>query len=227
MSQKKSASTSCTLYGGALYLTIKEGVVLCEFMENVGGGLKFHENFDEKPPQNTAKTLTHYDNNGISSSSPSLLTINDCTFENSENFLSSSLLILSNGIAGKTEVNDCAFTGKIQNGSFHIDAQGASQSVHVENCRFESDQKQAINTKTIKADMSRQVFNYKVGGYNDLNSYVKMMLAVASIGVVCCAVVTALVVKKRRNGENEEEEPSENSHNNNIQKKKKNDDLER
>lgn len=181
-------------------------------MENVGGGLKFNENFDEKPPQNTAKTLTHYDNNGISSSSPSLLTINGCTFENNENSLSSSLLIPSNGNAGKTEVNDCAFTGKIQNGSFHIDAQGASQSVHVENGRFESDQKQAINTKTIKADMSRQVFNYKAGGYNDLNSYVKMMFAVASKGVVCCAVVTALVVKKRRNGENEEEEPSENSH---------------
>ncbi|KAK8835057.1 hypothetical protein M9Y10_019414 [Tritrichomonas musculus] len=86
-------------------------------------------------------------------------------------------------------------------------ARNDKSSLLIDNCMFSSNSKQAFNNKLIKADLSKQVFNYK--NKESLLYSTKLWFAVASFGVVFCAVMTAFIVNKKNNEISDNEKTEE------------------
>lgn len=99
----------------------------------------------------------------------------------------------------KAILNDCVFTGKLRKEAHHIDGQSISSekaTIHFNSCKFSSDSKSALNTKTIKANMKNQVFNYNSKDVRN-QKYFKICTLVSTLGIVCIAVAAAIMYKNK------------------------------
>lgn len=208
----EQVSNSNVFFGGSgVYLTVAKGVMTeCSFNNNHGPGgvIKITDNFDEKP-KNNGNDLRILNTKQIKRSIQKSFTISGCKFiiEKSSHC---SLFYVQGKESIKTEVKNCSFIGQLAKNSYHIDAQMArndKSSLLIDNCMFSSNSKQAFNNKLIKADLSKQVFNYK--NKESLLYSTKLWFAVASFGVVFCAVMTAFIVNKKNNEISDNEKTEE------------------
>ena len=164
--------------------------------------MKITENFEDTPltNNNEAKLLTtqYFNKKGT-------IQISKCNFEINENDQCSLFYVYGNKPI-RTEVSDCTFTGKLSKNSHHVDGHSnddAVPKINFQNCKFSSDSKHALNQKAIKVELKNQVFNY---GSIKENQSMKVLICIATSGVLCVAIISALIWKKKNSINNESNE---------------------
>lgn len=195
---QQQAEGNSAFYGGnAIFLTItglggESSLTSLTFNEISGSVVKFYNDFDNKP---SSKLLGN----------ENVVHVKNCKFV-AQKDTTSSIYYIGGNSDTLIKVSNCIFSGKLSEGSYHIDGKLISNDnpkLQLLPCKFESRLSSAINMKSNYLD--NQAFEMK----EDSSSKV-LFSFIASAGIIIIALITLIVIEKKKQiPENSEEKSSE------------------
>ena len=201
------ANTNGLFGGSAICLTIKckSSILNSKFKRNIGrgGSCKIDNNFDNKPKNNNnvfrSNLLSNkrIRNNDASSS----LIISNCNFEMNDESSCSIYYVQGKTKSNKAEVKNCVFSGNLDKNAHYIDGEFNGNDVpnlKIQECRFSSDKKGAVNDKILKMISNNHIYFNKENNNSLMKSSFTTWAAVAASAVIVLIIVAALIVEKKK-----------------------------